>query len=258
VSTGRQHEQSFRTFKWSALPPLRFPRYDPVALLLEDGRVLIVGRRGWLYDAKRGWRQHKDLEPEALDAGMSHWEMATGLVASDGKLLGVRGLVYEPGTRKWESVQRVPDRPLTGSCVCPEGTRLTVGGGKYLEGDTSLTAQNFCILESPAGLTHALRMSWPRVSPTLTFLPDGRLLITGGFDVDSYFPDRDKMLPVPEAEILEIERQDIVPGGRHVTARFGHGVTVLPDGSVLLVGGADHDSPSLAEAEIGHPHVGSW
>jgi hypothetical protein len=91
------------------------------------------------------------------------------------------------------------------------------------------------------------------MSPALTPLPDGRVLATGGFQVDSYVPDHDKTVPAKEAEIIDPEANSVTGGGRLVKPRYGHGVALSKDGSVFLIGGADDLESSLAEVEVGHP-----
>ena len=42
------------------------------------------------------------------------------------------------------------------------------------------------------------------------------------------------------------------------TARYGHTATLLPNGKVIVVGGRDSNSVSLASAELYDPATGTW
>ena len=71
--------------------------------------------------------------------------------------------------------------------------------------------------------------------------------------MDSYVPDHEKTVPAREAEIIDPDKNTVALGGSLVKPRYGHGVAVLQDGSVFLVGGADDLEAALAEAELGCP-----
>jgi hypothetical protein len=250
---GEQKPDDSLTFQWSALPPMQFPRSEPVALLLEDGRLFVVGRVGWIWDPQTGWQKREDLPPEVLAADLSQWKVAADLVDSEGQLKGVRGVLWDDQAGEWVTVARLPQRPCTESLTLASGSQLTVGGKQYLPGDSSPTALDTCVIRTKAGHVQTLRLKQARMSPALTPLPDGRVLATGGVQVDSYFPDHDKTVPAKEAEIIEPEANAIRAGGRLVKPRYGHGVAVSKDGSVFLVGGADDLESALAEVEVGRP-----
>lgn len=66
-------QQASACFAWRALPPLLYPRAQPIAVLLEDGRVLVVGKTGWVWNNRRGWVRRDDLPPEVLDEQRTEW-----------------------------------------------------------------------------------------------------------------------------------------------------------------------------------------
>ncbi len=80
---------------------------------------------------------------------------------------------------------------------------------------------------SPAG-----SLERARSHHTATLLPDGRVLVIGGFD-----PITNTIAGVPTAEIWDPATSSFGPAGRLFTARDGHTATLLPDGRVLVIGG---------------------
>jgi hypothetical protein len=68
-------------------------------------------------------------------------------------------------------------------------------------------------------------------------LPDGRVLVTGGWGGR------------PSAEIWDPATSSFDPAGSLGEARSNHTATLLPDGQILVVGGWDGDKP-IASAEI--------
>jgi hypothetical protein len=80
-------------------------------------------------------------------------------------------------------------------------------------------------------------------------LPDGTVLVTGGLSMsdDGTFPT---------AEVYDPESGEWSASGNLVAPRWRHTATLLPDGRVLLAGGAWEDSPMpdpLPSAEVYDP-----
>jgi hypothetical protein len=73
-----------------------------------------------------------------------------------------------------------------------------------------------------------------RANHTSTLLPDGRILVAGGFG------------PNASAEVRDPETGSFEPTGSLAVGRFLHRDTLLPDGSVLITGGHT-DATRLAE-----------
>ncbi len=90
-------------------------------------------------------------------------------------------------------------------------------------------------------------MSRARVGHLATNLADGRVLITGGNG--SAFVTT----PLASAELYDPATGRFVPTGPLAKARLGHTATPLPDGRVLIAGGA-----ADASAELFDPSAGSF
>ena len=88
----------------------------------------------------------------------------------------------------------------------------------------------------------------PRAAHTSTLLPDGTVLVTGGWGPSS--------TTFANAELYDASSGTFSATGQMVAARFGHTATLLPNGTVLLAGGAygaNYDPLVIASAELYHP-----
>lgn len=103
---------------------------------------------------------------------------------------------------------------------------------------------------APGMLVPAPDMRAPRAAHTATPLPDGRVLVAGGFTSAAS--------AAMGAELFDPVRGTFVPLPRMVTLRHSHTATVLPDGKVLIAGGfAASNEPTVA-AELYDPATGSF
>jgi hypothetical protein len=88
-------------------------------------------------------------------------------------------------------------------------------------------------------------MNERRASHTATLLPDGTVLLAGGFQEDG----RGRELSIASAEIYDPTSGQFRATGSLREARNSHTATLLPDGTVLLAGGWGSDG-RLASAEL--------
>jgi len=141
--------------------------------------------------------------------------------------------------------------------------RLFVGLIVTLVGFTGVTA----LLLGPA--THASAQaiaSWSytgnlnaaRFGHTATLLPDGRVLVVGGY---ANCVDGVGCQSLNSAELYDPAIGTWSVTGNLNTARAGHTATLLPDGRVLIVGGncgSGAGCPALNSAELYEPASGAW
>jgi hypothetical protein len=89
-------------------------------------------------------------------------------------------------------------------------------------------------------------MSTARSAHTANLLPDGRVLVVGGFGVDKD--------PIDSAEVFDPVAGTWSSAGTLQEARTYHTATSLPDGKVLVAGGLGE----FTTTEMYDPNTGAW
>jgi hypothetical protein len=84
---------------------------------------------------------------------------------------------------------------------------------------------------------------------TATLLPNGKVLVAGGF-ID--------VIPLASAELYDPASGIWSATGSLAAARDYHTATLLPNGKVLVVGGYYYPPGALASAELYDPATGTW
>ena len=101
-------------------------------------------------------------------------------------------------------------------------------------------------------LSPALQMNVERAAHTATLLPDGRVLIAGGFREEGT-----SEIAISSAEIFDPETNTFTPTSDMNAPRNGHTATLLPNGQVLIAGGWDQ-SGRTSTAELYDPQTGTF
>jgi hypothetical protein len=215
-------------------------RYFHTATLLEDGRVLVVGGRGNTHSALSS-AELWDVGSETFsatgplgEARMFH----TATLLADGRVLVVGGMssetdapvaeaeLWDPGTGTFGPAGTlIHPRAWHTATGLPDGRVLVAGGPAEAE------------LWDPATETFnaAGMLGEARWWTTASLLDDGRVLVVGGMAGEGFV---DNAVAVGSAELWDPDRQSFGPAGRLIQARGIHTATLLPDGRVLVVGGA--------------------
>jgi WD40 repeat protein len=162
--------------------------------------------------------------------------------------------LYDPGTGTWTAVGSLAQARVNQTAtLLPNGKVLVSGGAPDNLQFTSLSSVE--VYDPDAGIwTTDNPMSSARQAHTSTLLPDGRVLVAGGFSV-GYFTS--------SAEIYDLATRTWYATGTLGTSRGVHSATLLPDGKVLAVGGNHNsvDAPTIValfSAEIYDPATGTW
>jgi hypothetical protein len=145
-----------------------------------------------------------------------------------------------------------------------EAAAVLLPNGKVLEAGGSATSSSFIGIHG-AELYNPATGNWlatgsmtnGRWAFTLTLLPNGKVLATGGFGTNN---------ALATAELYDPATGSWTPTGSMLTPRGSHTATLLPNGKVLVAAGTDLvaagdgtpiDSTS-AGAEIYDPATGTW
>jgi hypothetical protein len=139
----------------------------------------------------------------------------------------------------------VLSRPAETAASSPEGAVQATG--RPSTADASKQAVTYLDQLSPA-----LKMNTHRAAHTATLLPDGKVLIAGGFREEGTAE-----ISIASAEIYDPETNTFTPTSDMNEGRSGHTATLLSNGKVLIVGGWG-PSHRLATAELYDPHAGTF
>ncbi len=240
------------TRQFSVQGRLKRPRHDHSAVLLDDGRVLVVGGMDWsgerpgpvaaieIYDpaTQRSTRVGRLRQPRwdhdafLLPDGRV---LVIGMVLrGDPRWMDSRVLVevFDPGSGESERLGRQGLDLMGRSGVRLADDRVLLVGGHRPGVLFDPTTERFEQTE---------RAATSRSGESLTLLDDGRVLVLGGEELGPATIE----LYDPVTERFE------VIGELH-SARSGHEATVLMDGTVLLTGGYGYETP-LRSAELFDP-----
>jgi len=237
---------------WRPIAGPTQPRSGNTATLLRDGTVLISGGTGAgdlgqlataeRYDPRTGaWTNAGSLSASR--------EGHTATLLADGKVLVVGGQVgpdvlasaeiFDPATGGWTLTSPMNfSRTLHTATLLPDGRVLVVGG---VNRDEAPPAGE---IYDPSSDTWNLTASLPngRWHHTSTLLPSGRVLVAGG-DLPEGTVDWEESAKSVLAFDSESEMWIRLAGMNYLHP--GHTATLLPDGTVLVVGWAGYDAPSV-------------
>jgi WD40 repeat protein len=271
------------TGTFSQTGPMIYPHISPAAVLLGDGRVLVTGgplgtvlkrdRSAELFDAATG-KFSLTGSMKVARSGQGTALLADGRVLFAGgatTLLAKSGGYYVPGADIVLASAELYD-PVTGqfkttgsmstaredstATLLPDGRVLIAGGSVQASSDGwKPTASAELYSPTTGKFSPTGEMATARVGHTATLLPDGRVLIAGGYGSSGNV--------LASAELYDPKTGTFSPTGSMATVRGDHTATLLPDGRVLIAGGADAPDDGLAanilaSAELYDPKTGTF
>jgi len=236
---------------WTATQSMSVARSNLTATRLSNGRILVVGGAGEsateLYDPSTGtWIPGGTLnEPRWLHAAV---RLADGrvLVAGGAEYTATAEL-YDPATNRWTPTGSMSvDRHDFTATVLRDGRVLGVGG--YSLSSVGRSTELSELYDPATGRwssTGGLRT--PRRNHTATLLPDGSVLVAGGFNADGW---------LRSAELYDPARGRWSRVAPMTTARERASALLLGNGRVLVAGGGNPSA--LQSAELYDPASGRW
>jgi hypothetical protein len=155
--------------------------------------------------------------------------------------------VFDGALKRFETMGQLTEGRSGHTATLLKDGRILIAGGVG-DGWTFLSSAE--VFDPRSGRSEAVgNMSVARESHTATLLRDGRVLIVGG-----HRGRREAMEVHSSAEIFDPVPARFHPAGRLTTARHKHDAVLLPDGRVLVLGGADRtDRRFYATTEVCNP-----
>ena len=222
---------------------LHTARAAHTATTLRSGQVLIVGGMatgGGGLDAVEMFNPATNTIQQ-LSSLAERRASHTATMLPDGRVLIAGGYngdylrsieIFDPSTTRFRAAGSLTEaRSGHTATLLPDGRVLLVGG--IGPGWTFLRSAE--VYEPATGRSEPVGpMTVPRDSHTATLLTDGRVIVIGG-----HRGRRENMEVYSSAEIFSPQTGRFEAAGALTTARHKHDAIRLPDGRVLVVGGAD-------------------
>ncbi|OJT23782.1 hypothetical protein BO221_17565 [Archangium sp. Cb G35] len=241
---------------WILTGSMALPRMLHTATLLDDGRVLVAGgfnTTSELYDpVTKTW----SATGNTLGAHRGH----TATKLPDGRVLIAGGGVcpitsttaelYVPALGKWRPAGALNTQRYHHTAVLLPNGKVLVAGGRAGEfgSDTLASAELYDPATNTWSYTGSLNTA--RAYHTMTLLPDGKVLVTGGSDASDGF--------ITSAELYDPATGMWTTVASMGTGRASHTATLLPNGKVLVAGGSGIDVALSASAELYDPATNTW
>ena len=165
--------------------------------------------------------------------------------------------LYEPGSGTWIPGPAPPGPNASTILPLADGGALLLGECARGDGQCLPTSTTYRLDSSDSAWTRSAPMREARVRPTVVRLPDGRVLVAGGFG-DSCTPRVAfgySCAPLSSAELFDPVTGTWSPTAPMPSARGGASAALLSDGTVLLVGGSSSQTEDVLRY---HPRFGSW
>jgi Kelch motif len=256
---------NLHTGAWTPIAPMNTARAAPVAVRLENGRVMVIGGADENFNVL--------ASAEIYDPSTNTWSLTAPMndarfedfvaVLLPGRKVLVAGgagsdfssltsaEIYNEATNTWT---------LTGSMNVGRGefvnvvlhdSRVLVAGGAATDFTPIASAEIYNPVSGTWTLTGS--MSTARADPGAVRLLDGRVLVAGG--------DSSEEEPrFTSAEIFDPHTGQWSPTGDMTTGRSEteYASVLLPDGRVLVPGGHTAFQTPVSSSDLYDPRTGTW
>ena len=229
-----------------------FAQAAQTATLLQNGKVLLGGAYGELYDPGSGtWTETGGGVSSYTATLMPNGKvLAEGAPYFDGHVTHALPYVwqYDPATGLWPFTTNIPTARIDqAAALLPSGLVLVTGGVDVFPLTSAETYDPTRATWSPTG-----SLITARAHHSETLLLNGKILVFGG---DTGYGN----FVFTSSELYDPANGTWSSTGDLNFPRLGHMTSLLPDGKVLVAGGIDHyDHPPVATAELYDPATGTW
>jgi N-acetylneuraminic acid mutarotase len=241
-------------------------RQSHTATLFPNGKVLVVGGHNYppggilasaeLYDPVNGtWSATGSLVTARAYHTATLLPNGKVLVAAGGDILSQteRAELYDPASGTWTMTGSLAMRRAGHTAtLLLDGKVLVVGGSSLRPGAHSYDIIASAELYDPSSgmWASAGSLAMARGGHTATLLPDGKVLVAGGYN--------NSPGALASCELYDPQSGTWTATSPLLEARLSHTETLLPSGLVLVTGGQTINSVILASAELYDPASGIW
>jgi len=258
---------NLKTGAWTPIAPMNTARAAPVAIRLEDGRVMVIGgadeffnilasaeiydpsTNTWSLTAPMNDARFEDFVAVLLPGRKV---LVAGGTGSDGFTSLTSAEIYDEATNTWTPTGSMNvARGEFVNAVLNDGRVLVAGGLATLAGPAIASAEIYNPVTGTWTLTGS--MSTARADPTAVRLLDGRVLVAGG--------DSSEEEPrFTSVEIFDPHTGQWTATGDMTTGRSEaeYAGVRLRDGRVLIPGGHTAFETPVSSADLYNPKTGTW
>jgi N-acetylneuraminic acid mutarotase len=252
-------------------------RAGATATLLPEGDVLVAGggtAAAELYRPKtNSWKRTASMSTPRTNATATLLTTGDVLVAGGccqpgNPYVGLASAeLYHPSTGSWSPTGSLNVARSGHTATLLQNGQVLVAGGACNGAAYGCDAGSFLVNLRSAELYDPATGAWTKTGPmtigrelqTATLLPNGEVLIAGGFNSC----DDDFCSDLTDAELYDPVTGNWLATASMSAAREQHTATLLPSGMVLVAGGLDEGgfsgvASTLASAEIYNPIFGRW
>jgi hypothetical protein len=250
------------TNTWSPAAPMSVIRTGHSAVLLNNGKVLVVGGRnsGGSLDSAELYDPVADSWSSPAGSMAAKRYLCSATLLNDGRVLVAGGedynnnttptdsaQIYDPATNSWSDVAPLPLARYRHTATLLNNGMVLMTGGRD-DTDSFNTFVGFSIeyaaVYDPVNdiWNFGNIMSSQRAGHSATLLSDGTVLVAGGEDSSGN--------SLSSAELYDPLGNSWSDAGSMASARYNHSALLLPNNMVLVTGGTNNSSVSVSSADL--------